>query len=948
MRKSCAFERLILTHISQNLIFTDGVKTRECGEYYNSLLFLFDFILDFKNLNEKNKHEEKNIAEHRFFFGNLLSDVICGFNCDTIEEAKMHTAELLIKLLARPFFSFDYSFRTQMQSFLIILAECYLDVHSSRKSILFDADWNMSPIDWNTKSSIIENTIHEDNKNKGFLRENHRIEKTMEIARKLMTLHSQDAVKLSMFLKDVLFEALADMRSTYLLRKRVIHRVQGFVNNYLKIIPAHDETKGEKCNCWNCTYCKFTGYECAYLLDKEQCRNRTATNCFWAGYLAHLQRTIENSSDELRALWFEHFLLTGNELTIATKTNNQIDVNINSIKESTDMFLLNVMLGFDAINKVFETDSDTHYLSNYQLSLDWLNQIVEKETFIAWHEMLISQKDSDESKISDRYKNFLERLREAIATLNKEEKGCFNIAVLTVAEKSQAVGIEDFQIVHSEFGKNAPLDTKQAKYIIKDRVMMAYNAKIADSNEVGILSEDGYFMSLAEEMLDDEIYLKQQTDIKFDSDHHVMHNHRKPYVIIYFDNPNHEQLPIDDLGRKLAPLSKVFLYVSMHVDKQQRRNTLPWIVLRNILAYRNRIMRFLSEDFNGDIMEKHAISTQQDNILTHDRAASHAATTDERGVLQVFGLGDVSELSELTYPVKLPTKDVIDNGDRFADSYKSAELWLLLQNYVNGQIARLFNRCFNPKNEVMEIREGIPAIYVNSVNQDDNNIFKHKLESFKDLNLSSDNRFSFIKKIATIKWDKNLSDAKMRYSADSVDRNLDKYYNAEYIRCILLDIILTSIKFATTDDALLSRVDTLMQYADKQRSDSSARCFVFCYRSANELVMLNNVDPCMMDGRGHEVVNEEIFRRTHDPLDYGDGHMSLFTIRRIILGIWGDDKPEKIDVKFSYIETTLIQKNDELKTKEFWPLLRDEMPNYKHWFETRLPIFKEDNDNGNE
>jgi len=118
-----------------------------------------------------------------------------------------------------------------------------------------------------------------------------------------------------------------------------------------------------------------------------------------------------------------------------------------------------------------------------------------------------------------------------------------------------------------------------------------------------------------------------------------------------------------------------------------------------------------------------------------------------------------------------------------------------------------------------------------------------------------------------------------------------------------------------------------MQYANKPRSDSSARCFVFCYRNANELIMLNNVDPCMMDGRGHEAVNEEIFRRTHDPLDYGDGHMSLFTIRRIILGIWGNKKPEKIDVKFSYIGIAEIQKNAELKTKEFWPILEDELLN---------------------
>ena len=423
-------------------------------------------------------------------------------------------------------------------------------------------------------------------------------------------------------------------------------------------------------------------------------------------------------------------------------------------------------------------------------------------------------------------------------------------------------------------------------------------------------------------------------------------------MIIYFDNPNHEKLPIDDLGRNLAPLSKVFLYVSMRIEEQQRRNTLPWIVLRNILAYRNRIMRFLSEDFNGDIMEKHAISTQQDDILTHERAASHAATTDERGVLQVFGLGNVSRLSELTYPIELEEKTVINNlpenkineEGRIINSYKSAELWLLLKNYVNGQIARLFNRCFNADNDKLESEAGIPALYVSTENEQEKNIFKKRLKYFYELCLKSDNRFLFLERIIDMRLHSNLDNAEL------FSTNQGKYYNAEYMRCIILDIILTAVKFATTDESFLPRVNKLMKYRDRERTAASVKSRILLFKDGGDLIILNNVKENMMDFRGVSVVNEEIYRRTHDPLDYGDGHMSLFTIRQFILRIRGSLSSTSPDTSFKYVT------NDEVRDpkryidtntitnviSEFHEALSED----KFWFETRLPILKEGSQNG--
>ena len=93
-------------------------------------------------------------------------------------------------------------------------------------------------------------------------------------------------------------------------------------------------------------------------------------------------------------------------------------------------------------------------------------------------------------------------------------------------------------------------------------------------------------------------------------------------------------------------------------------------------------------------------------------------------------------------------------------------------------------------------------------------------------------------------------------------------------------------------------------------------------------------------------MNEEIYRRIHDPLDYGDGHMSLFTIRHFVLGLRELNNPDKsgednCDTKFKYItseDAKKIIRNHKVQ-------LDENAEKYDYWFLTQLPIFTEDIDN---
>lgn len=934
-----AYERLILSHIAQNYVFNDGIKTRQIGEYYDCILFLFDTILNYNN-QEKNNKKFNNNFKYDVLIENLL-------NSDDLNYRKLEISELLLKLLSRPFFSFDYSFRIQIQSLVLIIAECYLRTYSDDSNKIIELFSNNQNDDWKTNFKLLDDMIPEGDKHKSFLKENKRLEKTIEIIKSFMKLHNNNPESLADFFKNTLFEAIADLRSTYLLRKSVIIKVDKFINKYLS-----DKFSA----------CKKYESVCAYLNDCTQCAQKQ-DYCFWISYLALVQRIIDCSNDEIRAVWFKYLVLTGEELKRNTNSNNFDCGDVNGLGISkfllnksfpiaSELLLTTATTEFDIAEKICNNMTDTkHFLSNYKSTRDWMGQTNESnEETKEWFNLLPSEKNEPQKTnkaINERYNEFLKKMIEYISKLTNTDENIFNIALLTMSNEVQTASIENIQLVNEYFGRQTleNNDIKQSRYIIKDRVVSAYNCTDCDANSVGLLKNNGYQITFSDPQISYEDYEKQQSTIIYDINHHVSGNHRKPYIIIEFDNPVKEDpsyVQNNELGRKLVKLSHVFLYISMTPINMQSKNLLPWIVLHTVLSYRNRILRFLSEDFNGDIMEKHAASLQEEAILTHERSASHASTNDEKGVLRVFGLENVSKLKYVNYPIDLNTKKINSNADD-VNYYYSSILWLLLQNYVNNQIARLFSRHFNIHDNNLIINDGIPALYISKKDEQKDDAFKHCLVEFKDINIKTvydqadfqDNRFELLNQVSNILC--YVEPFEKCYFSNDEDR---RFYNAEYIRCIILDIMLTSLKYATVDKAFLPRIDNLLKY--RYKDVGRVKSHIFIFKDGNQLVIINNVKSNRISKERIDFYNEEIFRRIHDPLDYGDGHMSLFTIRSFILGIESDNQNvlKNKDTEFKYITKESIF--NRYKDRTFYKENYDIINNSNIWFETRLPIFKEE------
>lgn len=932
-----AYERLILSHIAQNYVFNDGIKTRQTGEYYDCILNLFETILNYNKQSRKKKENKCNK------YTDLISNLFDGYK---VNVRNLEIAELLLKLLSRPFFSFDYSFKVQIQSLILIIAECYLRTYSNDPEIIIDRFNDSSNNDWKSNVEILKNMIPTNDKYKQFLRDNFRLERTIEIIKSFMKLHHNNPIAISKFLKDTVFEAIADLRSTYLLRKSVIIKVDKFVKINLS---------GKNLTC--------SESKCVYLNDSNQCIQRQ-DYCFWISYFAHVQRIIDCSNDEIKAVWFKYLVLTGEELgnnkndeSLSFEHRNDLGItkflSNQSIPVASELLLTTATTEFDITEKFCNNKTDAkHFLSNYKLTRTWMNQKDEfNEATEKWFNLLPSEKNKPNktiNDINDRYEVFLEAMINYIYALTNITEDIFNVALLTMSNEESVASIDNIQLVKERFG-NQTLennDIKQSRYIIKDRVVSAYNCTKLHKDAVGILKNNGYQIVFSDPGISNEDYNEQQKIIVYDSDHHVSDNHRKPYIIIEFDNPvkdDYSYVQNNELGRKLVKLSHVFLYISMAPDDLSKRNFLPWIILHTVLSYRNRILRFLSEDFNGNIMEKHAVSLQEEAILTHERSASHASTTDEKGVLRVFGLENVSQLKYINYPIDLRAKKIYSEAS--VNFYHSSTLWLLLQNYVNNQIARLFSRHFNVHDNNLIVNDGIPALYIAKMDEQKDDAFKHCLEEFKDININTvynhtefqDNRFELLNQVSNIRCYVNPSEK--CYYSDYAER---RFYNAEYIRCIILDIMLTSLKYATVDKAILPRIDNLLKYRDKD--NGRVKSHIFMFKDGNQLVIINNVKPNRIPKEKIDFYNEEIFRRTHDPLDYGDGHMSLFTIRSFILGIENDNQNKvlKDDTEFKYVSKESIFKRYEHQTfcKENFDNIINK---YDIWFETRLPIFKEDN-----
>lgn len=807
-----AFHRMLISHIVQNTVIVER-DLYELGIAYDVILDLSLYIL----------RRTKTLNSRLYEFESLLE------NISGIEDLIN-----LIKIVSRPFFSYDFKIRLQVMTFLILLTELLVD--NEQESCIVKI-----------KGSIKDNEL------KKFLLFNGRIEKTLELVNNISNKINSKEKRLE-FIQDGLLESLVDLRSTYIMRKVTLKKMYLFIDREIS--------------------------------QKEQ---KTLAKNFWKKYASNLYRLIDCNADESKALWMEYLYLSGFEYrefqrrvegnrysprffyTELTEDKNREKTEF--YKFCHEIFIQNTGINFDGIEKFKKNREsvDKYFMEQWRRFQELSQFKVPEKIFNRTTSVCPSKeeiefftffmrKKRDINSVDSNYEMLIQIIGALIEKKYNIGQNDMNIALLTdEGNAKSAINNRMLEIdilmgrLACEMGYQSESTISQIKYEIKENLIHA----IGNKQDTGFdLEEYGY--TIWENL-----------------------NKKEAYIIVFFDNPEKD---IEfAVGRRLNKLAKVYLYLSFRVLDIEKSFFYSRYILRDILTYRNRILTMLERDFSGNVFSKYAHTLSERNILAHEKANSHTTTSDDVISLEVF------------------VEQKGFKGYKNLDSSQTAQ-WLLLRNYTNNQIAKIFNRVFGETNGRFV---NAPPLYLDEkfMERGEKNRFKQCLKKFSDMEIISDQRFKLIDRIANV-------DYNIEWSTEFVKNQEGKYINLEYFKCILIDIFLSAVKYKSDRTDFLLRIDNFLEIEHMLKHPQliveskyeKKRCKIEVRREAgievDYLVIHNQVDKLAHDLSDWEYRNQEIYRRLNNPLDYADGHMSLLTIKRYIEKFTGDlkDKPE-----FEYI-----------------------------------------------
>lgn len=807
-----AFRKLVLAHITQNVLFHDNAYFR-IGDIYDSILTIIAELLSVPS--------SLNVS---FQYDLLMREIRKKDGVEPLED--------FLKLISRPFFSFDFKIRLQVLTFMLIFVEFLIDKETFSVKVLKD------------------NIKLKDNLYKTFLFEGERIEETFRLLQIIQEKYLNTKDRQIAFIQDCLLDNLVELRSTYLMRKATMTKMYRFLL-----------VEGDGGN----------------IQEHEKAEE------FWKEYVAGIHKILDCNSDETRALWLEHLLIRGEEYNASSRVD---ETHPQALKQMPKSIFQVLTAGTDTRHvKAFHHFCNELFLQNNRVLVDGVKShrdsgesaFAHSMTYwkrwqqldICWREGTCTAPSVEERALYDvastgkrsshKVKAQYDDLLSKITAMGKKKYGFSDtdIALITILrDEKETQNEEKPKISNLDFVSwklDSTTDSYFNKYEIKRKLIQAK----ADERNSLSLEKYGYSLYPAE-------------------------NGQSPYMFIFFKND-------------LEPIVPVYLYFSFKSYQNEFNAFMLQLFLRDILSYRDGLLNILKNDFGGDIFSKYAHTAGEKSILAHEKATSHNTIGDDRVTLDVF----VDPKSTAKY-------EMLDSNQVLK--------WLLLHNYTNAQIAKLFNRSYRGSEEYDSSANFPvpPPLYPKNASPEimrKLSWFERPLRSFSDLRLLQDGRFAMLDSVVTLSWE-NVKDANFLVGPDN-----DSYYNIEYFKNILIDIIISAMKYATTSATYLERVDkylkdnSQLQHKELLRGEriemlDQQKCKIYCSLEENPgepfdyLVISNRVDKLAHNLFDWEKHNQIIEARLANPIDYADGHMSLLAISQYIEGLW----PDKLhgETKFAY------------------------------------------------
>ncbi|MBQ8209192.1 MAG: hypothetical protein IJZ35_01225 [Clostridia bacterium] len=579
---------------------------------------------------------------------------------DDINENNHHLwLSAALKILVRPFFSYDYRMRCVVMDLYLILSEYLIN------------------------GCTVENFVLRLKKaeNKSYLLKNDNIEWIVDFANSLMNIVAKDNRAHMVFIRNNILKGLADIKSNYVLRKNTIIGLTMRLND-------------------------------AYTPDCD-----TEIEEFFEHYTRTILRMTQSSSDESKSVWLEYLLQYGEEYpqhSVLSETSGTVNLS-NAVPQAIKSKFINfieVLLiennrplyqAVNEFNKRKVLIPDLSPTSLYNMAKNLLDEYHMKNAFsfisyshqnIDIYYALLCELGALLDQLKDKSHDIkcYDKLGDKLQKIAYHEMSNYdNIIIVGKNSLSSAANSEYLSLPNyfTLFPKHFDNEAKREKSEQKKRFESQWEEIIGNGSIEPFLERNGFQL------------LTSNT------------NAENFNIMIKLDN-NYDSLKssgiVETGHQKIEP---IYIYIPCETSRSK-----ALYLTRMILMFRKKIIEWLENDFNNNAI---SILSQQQHlaqILSTDKMGDHAENDfvecQQKLLMLCTSDGFNKELVSKNWEYAITPKG---NRERLYEisSYdvsiplggqlSEVREWFLLRTYVNSRIARLFRAMARSVDESTTNRE---------------------------------------------------------------------------------------------------------------------------------------------------------------------------------------------------------------------------------------------------
>lgn len=555
-----------------------------------------------------------------------------------------------LKVIIRPFFSYDYKLRCAVMDLCLILSEIFIKDCGEDK----------------LKQRL-------EGIGKDYILKNGNLEWIYQFQQNIAGCLKSGLASRMTFVRNNVLKGLADIKSNYILRRETIQAICSQLSN---ILVDQSETEG-------------------FVRD------------FFEHYIRSILRITNNSSDEYKSIWLEYLLQSGTEYPLQPVKGQGILTTIpNNIRTIFQKFWDRLLVennrplyqGVKDMQKEKDPEKTSgSYISQYHMHgvrqfLDFggLDSSNQSKKILSLCTLLKLLETSPEGKVEAPL-SYYEQLQITLQNIISLDEDKSDERVIIFAEQKK----QGKYLKRPPFYVIAP--RAEAHYTAEDdfleKVVSVFKEVSKKDREIlHHLDYDGFYLAQA-----DVMEKKYHIIIKLDNNYREM------------SGDKNKTKPSKNFGQThKQKIEAVYFYIPCGLDRQR-----ALMLTRELLMFRCKLIAWLERDFNNDAIAVLFQQRRLAEILAADKVGDHSENdfidcmqqllTSTKGLKQAGPIEEASnELGQTNsemyrkdttgFMEDMSAEDgsLIDYAQEdYSLSIDSAE-WHLLSAYVNSRIARMY------------------------------------------------------------------------------------------------------------------------------------------------------------------------------------------------------------------------------------------------------------------